>query len=104
MTPTLCVRCHTTSLGSDLLEGLCLRQLIILIAKILLQQRRDMYPSERSHMHFPILPLPGPHEMCFLFGIELQGCVCDVSAQGSPVLFSGSEAFLWVAGHVGTSC
>lgn len=55
-------------------------------------------------MHFPVLPLPGPHKVCFLFGIELQGCVCDVSAQGSPVLFSGSEALLWVAGHVGTFC
>ena len=55
-------------------------------------------------MHFPVLPLPGPHEVCFLFGIELQGCVCDVSAQGSPLLFSGSEALLWVAGHGGTSC
>lgn len=30
----MCVRYHTTSLSSDLLEGICLQQLIILIAKI----------------------------------------------------------------------
>lgn len=92
MAPTMCVRYHTTSLSSDLLEGICLTACYT-YSQDLLQQRKDLYSSERSRMHFPVL-FPGPDAGVFSLGMLNYSDACVMSLPGEVCLSFRSEALL----------
>lgn len=86
----MCIRCHTTSLSSDLLEGLSsfsswlYSWLRFITAKDTEQKQQERSVSSRE-VHYA-LPRPSYFKAAqdmFSLCSELQGCVCNVSAQGS---------------------
>lgn len=89
--------CPTTSLSSDLLEGLSsfnsrlYSRLIFITAKDTEEEQleKDTCLPEKSSIRSLVLSLLRLHRTCFLFGSELQGCVCDVPAQRSPLYSQG---------------